>query len=277
MRGDTIGPAIARWAEQEAAVRALVLIGSRVHPANSTAVAADEYSDWDFQVVTPRPQFFSSRAWLPAAGLGEPLAYVARPGRLGSATKVSAVLRDGELDLVLLPARPLWWAKQLLRLGLAARLAYVRQALGGLAVVLRDGYRFLKGDAEWGGFYQRVAMEFPPPRLDNAAVRSLAEGFVCDYVSTRNKIERGEFLAAQRWLHHQLAEVNFQLLHELRQRRGEPSRPDVRRVERLTLDSRGIEVRAVPTPDGLRLATEKAAATLRELMSQLVPDWRWPL
>lgn len=31
-------------------------------------------------------------------GLGEPLAYVVRPGRLGSAKKVSLVLRDGEMD-----------------------------------------------------------------------------------------------------------------------------------------------------------------------------------
>jgi hypothetical protein len=212
-----------------------------------------------------------------ALGLGEPLAYVARTGRLGAATKVSAVLRAGELDLVVLPAQRLRWAKLFVALGVAQRMAGLRQALGGLATVLRGGHRMVKGEGEWGAFFRDVAAEFPVPCLSDAEVRSLAEGFVCDYVSTRNKIERGEFLAAQRWLHHQLAEVNFQLLHELRQRRGEPSLPDVRRVERLTVDSRGIEVSAAPTTEGLRAAVEKSAATLRELMAGLVPEWRWPL
>lgn len=73
-----------------------------------------------------------------------------------------------------------------------------------------------------------------------------------------------------------MAEVNFQLLHELRQRRGEPSLPDGRRVERLSIDSRGIAVNAVLSTDGLLAAIEKSAATLRELMAELVPDWRWP-
>lgn len=277
MRGEAIGPAVMRWAEREPAVRALVLIGSRVHAGEPTFAAADEFSDWDFQVVTSRPGRFDTRAWIGELGLGEALAYVARPGRLGTATKISVVLRDGELDLVVLPAGRLRWAKWLLALGVAARLAALRQALGGLAIVLRGGHRIVKGERAWGAFFRRVAAEFPPARLGDAAVRALAEGFVCDYMSTRHKIERGELLAAQRWLHLQLAEVNFQLLHELRQRRGEPTLPDVRRIERLPHDSRGIAVSAMPSAEGLRAATEKAAATLRELMGALAPDWRWPL
>ena len=276
MRSDAIGPAVIRWAAQEPSIAALVLIGSRVHGADSGVVAADEFSDWDFQVVTSRPELFLSRAWTQAAGLGEPLAYAARPGRLGTATKVSAVLREGELDLVVIPAGLLWRAKWLLNLGLATRLASQRHALGGLAIVLRHGHRVVLGERAWGPFFRRVADAFPPLRLGDAAVRMLAEGFVCDYVSTCHKIERGEFLAAQRWVHLQLAEVNFQLLHELRQRRGEPSLPDGRRIERLPVDSRGIAVSAVPTADSLRAAAEKSAATLRELMAALVPDWRWP-
>jgi hypothetical protein len=276
VRGDTIGPAIIRWAEREPSIGALVLIGSRVHAGASSVTAADELSDWDFQVVTSRPELFVTAGWTRDAGLGEPLAYVARSGRLGAATKVSVVLRDGELDLVLLPVRRLKWAKFLLRIGLATRLPALRTALSGLAGVLRDGHRLVIGEREWGRFFSQVVAAFPPMRLSNAAVRSLAEGFVCDYVSTSHKIKRGEFLAAQRWVHLQLAEVNFQLLHELRQRRGEPSLPDGRRIERLPVDSRGIAVSALPTQDSLHAAAEKSAATLRELMSELVPDWRWP-
>lgn len=277
MKRHEIGRAVTAWAEREPAVLALVLIGSRARAVDEPAMAADEFSDWDFQVVTSRPELFTTATWMSGLGLGEPLAYVARLGRLGTATKISALLREGEMDLVVIPAARLKRAKILLSLGLAPRFATLRDALGGLAVVLRGGHRLLKGEREWAGFFRRIAHEFPVPRLGDAMVRSLAEGFVCDYVSTRNKIERGELLAAQRWLHLQMAEVNFQLLHELRQRRGEPSLPDARRIERFPGASRRVEVRALPSAENLRLATEESAAALRELMSELGPDWRWPL
>jgi hypothetical protein len=276
VRGENIGPAIIRWAERQPSIAALVLIGSRVHAGGASVRAADEFSDWDFQVVTSRPEIFASSRWIQEAGLGEPLAYVARPGRLGAAPKVSAVLRDGEVDLVLMKVGQLRWAKFLLQLGLVARFAALQGALGGLASVLRDGHRVVIGEKEWGPFFRRIATEFPPARLSNAAARVLAEGFVCDYVSTRHKIGRGEFIAAQRWVHLQLAEVNFQLQHELRQRRGEPSLPDGRRIEKLWVDTRGLAVNAVPTEESLRAASEKTAVTLRELMAGLDPDWRWP-
>ena len=277
VRGESIGPAVVRWSEREASLSALVLIGSRARGAEMSAVAADEFSDWDFQIVTARPEIFETRSWMHGLGLGEPLAYVARLGRLGTATKVSAVLREGELDLVVIPAGRLRRAKLLLNLGLASRLAVLRRALGGLSVVLRGGHRVVKGEREWGAFFRRVATEFPVPRLSDNDVRTLAEGFVCDYVSTRHKVARGEFLAAQRWLHHQLAEINFHLLHELRQRRGEPSFPDARRIEGLVKDWRVVGVSALPTEESLRGAIEKSAATMRDLMAALAPDWRWPL
>lgn len=276
MRGSAIGPAIIQWARREPSVAALVLIGSRARASTSNLDSADEFSDWDFQVIASRPGIFDSRDWLRTAGLGEPLAYAVRLGRLGTATKISVVLRGGEIDLVVLPLRRLRSARLLLKLGLAKRLTALQHAMSGLATVLRDGYSIVVGEAQWGEFLNRVAVEFKPLRLSDSAIQTLAEGFVCDYVSTRHKIERGELLAAQRWIHLQLAEVNFQLFHELRQRRGEPTLPDARRVERLARDSQGIAVNTVPTPDGLRAATEKSAAAFRELMGTLVPDWHWP-
>lgn len=276
VNGDSIGIVVRRWAEKEPSVEALVQIGSRVRAKADAACAADAFSDWDFQIVSSQPETFLGREWFGSVGMGEPLAYVARLGRLGSATKISVVARDGEIDLVVLPAVRLKQAKWLLRLGLATRLPAVRGALGGLAVVLRDGYRIVKGEAAWGDFFRRVAGEFPVPRLGDRDVTTLAEGFVCDFISTRKKIERGEFLAAQRWLHHQLAEVNFQLLHELRLRHGESTFPDARRLERLVANWHTVAVCALPTEESLRAATEKSAATLRELMTTLVPGWRWP-
>jgi hypothetical protein len=271
-----IEAALRHWAEKEPSVQALVQIGSRVRANAAAECAADAFSDWDYQIVSSDPEMFAGRAWFGSLGLGEPLAYVARLGRLGSATKISIAARDGEIDLVVLPAVRLRQAKWLLKLGLAGCLPGMRGPLGGLALVLRDGHRIVKGEEAWGDFFRRVAGEFPVPRLGDCDVTTIAEGFVCDFISTRKKIERGEFLAAQRWLHHQLAEVNFQLLHELRLRRGETTFPDARRVERLVADWRTVEVSALPTAENLRAATEKSAATLRELMAALVPEWRWP-
>ena len=52
--------------------------------------------------------------------------------------------------------------------------------------------------------------------------------------------------------------------------------PDGRRIEKLRVDTRGLAVNAQPTEESLRAALDKTAATLRELMAGLVPDWRWP-
>lgn len=277
VRSDLVGSVLEKWAAQEPSVAALVQIGSRVRVQSNIMLACDDFSDWDYQVVTSRPEMFANRDWMQALDVGPPIAYVARMGRLGTATKVAIALRSGEIDLVILPAARLRQARWLLRLGFASRLPAVRHALGGLAVVLRGGHVVRHGEAEWGRFFRRVATEFPVPRLNDNEVRGLAEGFVCDFISTRHKIERGEFLAAQRWLHQYLAEVNFQLLHELRLRHDEISFPDARRIERVFPNWRLVQIQAVPQADSLREATEKAAATLGVLMKELVPEWSWPL
>ncbi|MBI4627030.1 MAG: hypothetical protein HY736_27880 [Verrucomicrobia bacterium] len=274
---ENLGAAVIRWARRESSVCALVLIGSQVHAGTASPPGPDRYSDWDFQIVTTRPARFADRAWMRELGAGEPLAYVARVGRLGSAIKVSAVLPAGALDLVVIPVRQLRMAKWLFALGLAKRFGNVWPALGDLALVVRAGHRVVKGNAGWSDFFQRVVTEIPPRRLSDDEIRSVGEGFVCDYVSTRNKIARGELLAAQRWLHHQLADANFRLLHELRQRRGEPSLSDARRLEFLGDNPQDVVVSALPTAESLAAAVEKCAAGFRRLMDGLVGDtWRWP-
>jgi hypothetical protein len=275
----TLGSRITAWARTQPAIGALVLIGSQARAATLGPHAADAQSDWDFYVVTRQPATFATAEWARAAGLGEPVAYVDRLGRLGRAVKVSAVFSDGQLDLVIIPERAVRLARILWRFGMLNRLPGGQRALAEISIVLRGGYRVLKDRGGWEGFFRRVATELPPVRLDDEGVRALAEGFVCDYVSVRAKLARGEVLAAQRWLHHQLAETNFRLLHELRQRRGEVSYPDARRIELTNdLQSRAaVTVAATPDAPSLAAATERAAATLRALMSELVGDrWSWP-
>lgn len=273
---DALGEKMISWAGAEPAVEMLAIIGSRTRTAGQTA-AADRHSDWDFQIVTSQPEIFAQRTWTVA--LREKLlAYVARPGRLGSARKVTALFASGEIDLVIIPAAQVRAVQDLVRAGQHATNPQVMQGLTDLAAVLQGGYRILKGDAAYGEFYRFVAQKIPPPRLSDADVRNLAEGFVCDYVSTRRKIERGELRAAQRWLHHQLAEVNFQLLHEARQRAGQTSFPDARRIESLAPPELGVvSVEAALHSDSLRAAVDASAAACRQLVRAILGDaWEWP-
>lgn len=276
MNTATLGERVQGWAERESTVELCVLIGSRVRDPAAPA-GYDDHSDWDFQVATSQPRQFETSDWLEGLGVF-PLAYALRPGRLGSALKASAVTKYGELDLVVIPAEPLRALAQQLAAGGALPDFPQRQALVDLSAVLAGGYRILKGASEFGGLYARVVHEVAPARLEDPAVCRLAEAFVCDYVLTCRRIDRGELLAAQRWLHHQLAETNFRLWHELRLREGRASFPDARWLEGLgepQLDS--LRIAALPEAASLRRAVEQSADTLRSLIARLVGHaWRWP-
>ncbi len=278
MSDSTPGSTFIEWALREPGIKALNLIGSQVRPSRHID-AADTYSDWDFQIVVNRPAPYADDRWLKSARFPEHLAYAARPGRLGSSGKVSAMFSEGALDVVLIPESSLRLAKWMCTLGLTRHSARARSGLADLAVVLRSGYRMLKGEAAWGRFFRYVHSEIPLARIGDEDVVAIAEGYVCDFVSTRQKIARGEFLAAQRWLHGQLAESNFRLLHEFKQRKGEVSFPDARRIEVAASAqwAAAVTVRAVPERESLEAAIEKSAQTCRNLVAALVGNkWSWP-
>lgn len=269
---------VARWAAKQPAIHALVLIGSHVRPEGAEN-AADEVSDWDFQVITSDPAAFRHAEVL--TGLFPdrmPAAYCLRP-TFGGVQRATALYPGLELDIVVLAAGKLRLARFAAGLGAHRRPGTLRAGLGGLAVVIRPGYRFLKGEAAWGGFYRQVIREVPDPRLDDPAIRALAEGFVCDVVWSERKLRRGEYLAVQRMLHQSLAETNFRLLHELRLRQGRASHPEARRIERVVevRECEAVTISAKPQREELAAAIDQAKATLIDLMHDLVPSWRWPI
>lgn len=271
-----LGSRVEGWARREDHVVLLVAIGSRVRAAGTRA-SADGGSDWDYQLATTQPRVLEVPAWLKSLGV-EVLAYSVRMGRLGSSLKVSAVTNRGELDLVILPAEGMAAAAEAMKGPPVAWPPPLRAALTDLATVLAGGCLVLKDTAGLGPLVERVAREIPVARLDDAKVRLEAEGFVCDYVSTWRKLERGEWVAAQRWLHHQLVESNLRLLHELRLRGGSLSFPDGRRLERLDEELAGeVAVSATPDAEGLRAALLRCADLHRRLVGRLLGDaWTWP-
>jgi len=272
----TLGDRIIRWAQDEPSIELLVLIGSRAR-ARDAPGAGDQHSDWDFQIAAADTAVFADTKWTASLGV-QPLAYVARLGRLGSSQKVSVLFAEGELDLVVLPLATLRGLARAIGSGQQVEDVAVRQALTDQATVLQGGYRILKGAKDFASFYDFVVREISPARISQDGVRMLAEEFVCDFVSTHRKIERGELIAAQRWLHHQLVEKNFRLLHELRLREGQPTFPDARRIEFLDY-SRAAQVAITATLSvvSLRDGVEKAAETCRQLVRALIGNqWSWP-
>ena len=264
------------WAAGQPAIKAAVLIGSHIRPAGAPN-AADPASDWDFQVVTSRPRQFASADWTRALPGCTLRVYSVRP-TFGGVQKVTALFAEAETDFVVIPALQLRLARLAYALGLHRRPGPARRGLADLAIVIRPGHRFLKGEPQWGKFYARVIRDVADPRLDDAEAVRLADGFVCDVVWTERKLARGELLASQRMIFQSLAETNFRLLHEVRLRRGEPSYPEARRLERVATAEERDAVSLAPALDVASLtdALGKARATLVRLMAQLVPGWRWP-
>ncbi len=273
-----IGRRLETWAEGEPTVRALFAIGSRSRDAGGPG-AADIYSDWDYQVIAAEPALFDQAGWCEQAGLGKPLAYVLRSGRLGGVRKVTAVVAGGEIDAVIIPAAQFVAVRAAVQAGTYRESPLVWSALRDQGLVLAGGFRRMKDEIAAEELFRWVEKNLPPPRLSEAEIVELAEGFVCDYVSTMRKIARGELVAAQRWLHAQLAETNYRLLHELRRRQGQASFPDARRLELLAAGAELglVRIEATLEARSLRAAAGRSAQGCAALVRSLIGDaWRWP-
>ncbi len=278
MSDQDLGSRFVRWALADARVVALVRIGSWTRGFGQPT-GADRHSDFDFQLVTSDIAAFAHPAIFSSGDVGLPLVHVMRAGRLGSAPKLTCVFGDGDLDVVLIPLGEVAMFNALPRGGSGSLDPRAMAALTDLRAVIMGGYEILKGAEMVRPIYEFVEKSIPLPRLNDPAVVQAANGFVCDYVSMRQKIARGEWIAAQRWLHLQLGEALLRLAHEAVLREGGVSFPDGRRIE-LTHGHRwakDLVIAAAPERDALIGAADRAAESLRKLMQFLVGEaWRWP-
>ncbi|HVW20649.1 MAG TPA: hypothetical protein VHC86_05495 [Opitutaceae bacterium] len=276
MSGSDPAARFALWARPLGNVRAAVLVGSRQRGTHQSA-GADRCSDWDIQLVVRRPEAFRQGGWLSGVGLGPAAAYAVRKPLWAGGFKVGVVLAEAELDLLVMPAGPMRRLRWAAALGWHRRSRRARRALEQLGLLVRQGWRFLKR-AGWVEALYRSVSALPEPRLPDAEIRRIAAGFVCDYVWTIRKIERGELLAAQRMLHLGLAEANFRLHHEARARRGQPSFAEARRAEQVN-DSAGlaaIRIDSACAAGPLRRAADQAAAACEARVGELLGR-RWAL
>lgn len=263
--------ALLDWVDRERSIHAVTLFGTQAQGLASAG------SDFDVQIVTTEPGRFEDRRWTSGIAGWRVLAYAVRDAT-GGARKVTLLLDGAEFDLVIVSARSLRAARVLVRCGLHRRVRALARVLGALAVVLRPGHQVLRGGPGWVRFYDRVVREVPDPRLDHAAVLGLAENAYVDLHWILGKVARGEFVAAQRWLHRTPVEVNLRLLTESRQRRGLTPVFDGRRAEALLepAELAGIRISAALEPAALTAAVRQCEATLRYRVLELTgapPPW----
>ena len=150
--------------------------------------------------------------------------------------------------------------------------------MGEFALVMSFGHKVVKGGGSWERFYARAIKEVPLAHLTDENAISLADGAYVDAVSILSKLGRGEFVAAQRWLHRSVIETNFRLVNELRVRRKQATYPDGRRVEQLLSPAELADVRfeVKLTFAALREATVTGVTATRRLVTELtgyVPTW----
>ena len=77
------GPRMQAWAEREASVSGLVLIGSRQRPPGEALEVVESHSDWDFHVITSNPALFANRRWVESWPGVSVRAYAARAAVIG--------------------------------------------------------------------------------------------------------------------------------------------------------------------------------------------------
>ncbi|MDB6170229.1 MAG: hypothetical protein JWM88_3093 [Verrucomicrobia bacterium] len=258
------------WMRTQRDIRVAAVFGSHARSLAGEAQPADPWSDVDLQIVTTRPRIYLDRSWTAGVRGQTLVAYAVRPV-FGGVQKVTALFSGGEADFVVVPYRRLWLGRLAFTLGLHRRVKSIQRGLGEFALVMSFGQVVLKGGEGWQRFYARAVKEIPLSHLSDEDAVSLADGAYVDAKSILGKLERGEFVAVQRWLHRSLVETNFRLMHELRYRRRLVSYPDGRRVEQLLTPEELASVRfeVALNEASLRAAILRAIGGTRSLIHQL--------
>jgi hypothetical protein len=276
MAADRLFSRVEAWICRDPNVVSAALFGSRARSPGHTA-AWDRWSDIDLHLIASKPGRVELVDWaVQFADFGY-VTHTTRPAT-GGVRKITIIFTEGEIDLILVPVRYMQIAQLACSVGWHKRISLVREPLDTLATILSGGYRFLKGEAQWGRFYHRIATEMNGFRIADSAAENIANGFLCDLIWVRQKILRGEEIAVQRMIHRSLIEANVLLLHELRLRKGLSTFQQGRRIEQLASE-REVEFlrwRGDLSVSGVYEGTERLLAGVVALMGELVPHWSVP-
>lgn len=234
---------IVEWARRQPDIVALVQIGSRVQ----TGGEFDALSDWDYHLITTRPQKYHRTDWL--AEIASPwCAHSERTPR--GVIKVSGVFEGGlEADFILLAAWQMklvyWcmrhpkWVKWM-----PARLH--RGINDTRVILLGSGHRMLIGGRAWEQRLTALDVPWPSLRMSVEEYSRHAAAFWQKSVWVAKKIARPEPRSALQWLHKLIIEHVYAMLEEEAWLEGKVARPQALKAEKW-LDERRLKQTAIVT------------------------------
>ena len=249
---------IVNWARRQADIEALVQIGSRVLEEGKF----DIWSDWDFHLISSRPQQYYRTDWL--GGIAPPWCAHAERSLRG-AMKVSAVFDGGlEADFVLLAA----WQMKLVYWGMKhpelARFMPDRLHRGILetrVILLGSGFRVLTGGKPWEERLAALKVPWASRRMSAEEFSMHVAAFWQKAVWVTKKIVRPEPRSAMHWLHKLVVEHVYALLEEEAWLAGRVARPEALKAEKW-LDAKRLAQTAIETGTDQRVL---ARALLAEI------------
>jgi hypothetical protein len=227
---------VINWAKRRNDVEALVLGGSRSSVKNEPI---DQWADWDFQIITRRPQLYYGTKWLDEI-VPPWSAHAERTPR--GVVKVSAIFEGGlEADFVPLAA----WQMKLVYFAMkhpewASRMP--RKLYRGIqetrGFVLGSGFRLISDDPRWAKRFEALKISWPEPVMSEVEFSHHVSAFWQKGVWVFKKIARPEPRSALHWLHLLIVGHVYALLAEEARLEGRSPRPEARKAERWLSASR---------------------------------------
>lgn len=227
---------IVDWARQQPDIGALIQIGSRVQAGGHV----DEWSDWDYQVITTSPARYLNQEW-PAQIASCWSAHVERTER--GVAKLSVVFSGGfEVDFIPLPAwqmKLVYWS--MARPGLGSLYpSALRRGIANTRLVVCPGYRVVLGGAAWEQRLEALQVPWPEKTFSAGDFEFRVTAFWRHIVWVQKKVARGELRAALRWNQLEVVEHLLALLTEEARIAGRATRPEARKAEQW-LDARRLQ------------------------------------
>jgi hypothetical protein len=241
---------VVNWARRQPDIEALIQIGSRAQQGGQV----DEWSDWDYHLITTHPSRYCGVDWLSAIA---PCWNTHSESTPRGVAKVSAVFVEAhEADFVVLSA----WQMKLVYWAMA-RPGWIRIYPGALRrgiattrLFVLPGYKVVVGDVRWQERMNALRVEWPIRYQSAQEFEFHVSAFWRHAVWVLKKIARGELRAAERLNRLEVAEHLLALLAEEARIAGRASRPEARKAEQW-LDARRLQQTAIVTaPEQKQLA-----------------------
>ncbi|MEI6105640.1 MAG: aminoglycoside 6-adenylyltransferase [Opitutae bacterium] len=242
---------IVDWARQQKDIAALVLAGSRVRSSGGF----DVWSDWDFHLITSRPQRYHQADWLHQIA---PCWCAHSELTPRGVIKVSGVFDQGfEADFVPLAS---WQMKSVYAAMPHADWKHMmpyrlrRGIQETRSFMLGSGYRILIGSSDWQHRLNALECEWPEAELEQKEFKQHVTSFWQKSVWIFKKIVRPELRSAMHWLHLLMVRDVYALLQEEARLAGRRPRPEARKAEQWLDETRLRQTEISTGPDQLALA-----------------------